>query len=79
MIILHGFGARFGLPEIKPFVTIIGVRLRRASQQAQMELQCALARVFEQMIEHYVCWALAGARWIKPKDFANGKCCDTAP
>jgi hypothetical protein len=75
MIILHGFG----LPKISPFVTRIGVRLRRASQQVQMELRSAPARAVERMIEHYVCLALAGARWINPKDFASGKCCDTMP
>lgn len=75
MIILHGFR----LPEISPFVTGIGARLRRASQRAQMEFRCVLARALERMIEHHVRWALAGARWIKPEDSANGTCCDTAP
>ena len=35
-------------------------------------LQRAPAWVLERMIDHYVDWALAGARWVKPENFAKG-------
>jgi hypothetical protein len=34
-------------------------------------LQRALAWVLEWMIEHHFYWALAGARWVNPENFAN--------
>src|SRR3954453_11681628 len=44
-------------------------------------LQCALALALERTIEHYVDWALAGARWANPENFARGQahCFDAAP
>jgi hypothetical protein len=79
MIILNGLGVGFGVPKINPRVTRIGARLRRGSRHVQLELWYALARTLERIIEHYVCSALAGARWLNPRDFAGGKCCDSAP
>jgi hypothetical protein len=35
-------------------------------------LQRALAWALERMIEHHVYWALAGARWFNPENFAKG-------
>jgi hypothetical protein len=35
-------------------------------------LQRALAWALERMIERYVHWALAGARWAKRENFARG-------
>jgi hypothetical protein len=35
-------------------------------------LQRSLAWALERMIEHYVCCALAGARWVKRENFAKG-------
>src|SRR6202522_2134747 len=34
--------------------------------------QRAQAWAFERMIEHHVYWALVGARWVDPKNFARG-------
>jgi hypothetical protein len=79
MISLYGLRAGFGVPKINPCVTRIRVRLRRASRYARLELWHALAATLERIIEHYVCSALAGARWLNPQDFAGGKCCDPAP
>jgi hypothetical protein len=78
-IIQHGLRAGVHPPKLTPFVARIGVRLRRASRHAQLELWHALARTLERIIEHYVCSALAGARWFNPQDFSGGNCCDPAP
>jgi glutathione S-transferase len=118
MIILHGFGAGFGLPEISPFVTKTEVQLKMAglayrkeramppaSPKGQLPYigddgeniadstfirahierkygfdfdngldlqQRAQAWAFERMIEHHVYWALVGARWVDPENFAKG-------
>jgi glutathione S-transferase len=118
MIILYGFGAGFGLPEISPFVTKTEVQLKMASLayrkekamppsspkgqlpyirdgeavvadstfirahiegkygfdfDAPLSLQArAQAWAFERMIENHVYWALVGARWIDPANFAKG-------
>jgi glutathione S-transferase len=118
MIVLHGFGAGFGLPEISPFVTKTEIQLKMAGlgyrkQQAMPPsspkgqlpyidddgervadstfirahverkygidfddglgpLQRAEAWAFERMIEHHLYWALVGARWTDPKNFAKG-------
>jgi glutathione S-transferase len=118
MIILYGFGAGFGLPEISPFVTKTEIQLRMAGlayrkQQAMPPsspkgqlpyidddgervadstfirahierkygfdfddglgpLQRAQAWAFERMIEHHLYWALVGARWTDPENFAKG-------
>ena len=34
--------------------------------------QRAQAWAFERMIEHHVYWALVGARWVNPENFAKG-------
>src|SRR3984893_7239578 len=34
--------------------------------------QCAQAWAFERRIEHHVYWALIGARWVDPENFAKG-------
>ena len=40
---------------------------------APLSLQArAQAWAFERMIEHHVYWALAGARWVDPQNFAKG-------
>ena len=39
-------------------------------------LQRALAWALERMIEHHVYWALAGARWVNPENFAKGASLD---
>jgi glutathione S-transferase len=118
MIILYGFGAGFGLPEISPFVTKTEVQLKMAglayrkeramppsSPKGQMPyigddgaliadstfirahierkygldldeglspLQRAQAWAFERAIEHHLYFALVGARWIDPENFAKG-------
>src|SRR6202049_3124078 len=118
MIILYGFGAGFGLPEISPFVTKTEIQLKMAGlayrkQQAMPPsspkgqlpyiddegekvadstfirahierkygfdfdagldpLQRAQAWAFERMIEHHLYWALVGARWADPENFAKG-------
>jgi glutathione S-transferase len=118
MIILYGFGAGFGLPEISPFVTKTEVQLKMAgigyrkeramppaSPKGQLPFivddaqsiadstfirahieakygfdfdagldlrQRAQAWAFERMIEHHVYWALVGARWVDPDNFAKG-------
>jgi glutathione S-transferase len=118
MIILYGFGAGFGLPEISPFVTKTEIQLKMAGlayrkQQAMPPsspkgqlpyidddgeriadstfirahierkygfdfddglnpLQRAQAWAFERMIEHHLYWALVGARWTDPENFAKG-------
>jgi hypothetical protein len=90
MIILHGFGTGFGLPEISPLVAKTKIRLKMAHRKRQATwptspkgqlphfddglgaLQRALAWVLERMIEHHVYWALAGARWVNPENFAKG-------
>ena len=94
MIILHGFGAEFGLPEISPPVTRTGIRPKMTHRKRQANrpaspkgklpyfdnglgaLQRALAWALERMIEHHVYWALAGARWINPENFAKGPSLD---
>jgi glutathione S-transferase len=118
MIILYGFGAGFGLPEISPFVTKTEIQLKMAGlayrkQQAMPPsspkgqlpnidddgekvadstfirahierkygfdfddgldpLERAQAWAFERMIEHHLYWALVGARWADPENFAKG-------
>jgi hypothetical protein len=90
MIILHGIGTGFGLPEISPLVTRAKIRLKMAFRKQQTAwptspkgqrsyiddglgaLQRALAWALERMIERYVHWALAGARWVSPENFAKG-------
>jgi glutathione S-transferase len=118
MIILHGFGAGFGLPEISPFVTKTEVQLKMAglayrkeravppsSPKGQLPYidddgeriadstfirahierkygfdfddgldvrQRAQAWAYERMIEHHIYWALVGARWVDPQNFAKG-------
>jgi glutathione S-transferase len=118
MIVLYGFGAGFGLPEISPFVTKTEVQLKMAglayrkeramppaSPKGQLpfieddwgkvadstfirahieqkygfdfdaaldQRQRAQAWAFERMIEHHVYWALVGARWVDPDNFAKG-------
>ena len=118
MIVLYGFGAGFGLPEISPFVTKTEVQLKMAGLSyrkekamppsspkgqlpyirdgeeaiadstfirthiegkygfdfdAPLSLQArAQAWAFERMIEHHVYWALVGARWVDPDNFAKG-------
>jgi glutathione S-transferase len=118
MIILYGFGAGFGLPEISPFVTKTEVQLKMAgisyrkeramppaSPKGQLPFivddaqsiadstfirahieakygfdfdagldlrQRAQAWAFERMIEHHAYWALVGARWVDPDNFAKG-------
>ena len=118
MIILHGFGPGFGLPEKSPFVTKTEVQLKMAGLayrkekamppsspkgqlpyivddgesvadltfirahvegkygfdfDAPLSLQArAQAWAFERMIEHHVYWALIGARWVDPENFAKG-------
>jgi hypothetical protein len=90
MIILHGFGIGFCLPEISPLVTKTKIRPKMAhrkqranwptSRKGQLPyfddglgaLQRALAWALERMIEHHVYWALAGARWVNPENFAKG-------
>jgi glutathione S-transferase len=118
MIILHGFGQGFGLPEISPFVTKTEVQLKMAglayrkeramppaSPKGQLPYiddngqniadstfirahierkygfdfdagldrqQRAQAWAFERMIEHHVYWAMVGARWVDPENFAKG-------
>jgi hypothetical protein len=39
-------------------------------------LQRAPAWALERMIEHHVHWALAGARWFNPENFAKGSSLD---
>src|SRR6202795_5413012 len=40
---------------------------------APLSLQArAQAWAFERMIEHHVYWALVGARWVDPENFAKG-------
>jgi glutathione S-transferase len=118
MIVLYGFGAGFGLPEISPFVTKTEVQLKMAGlsyrkeramppaspkgqlpfieddgvkvadstfirahieQKYGFDFDAALdqplraqAWAFERMIEHHVYWALVGARWVDPENFAKG-------
>lgn len=118
MIILHGFGQGFGLPEISPFVTKTEVQLKMAglayrkeramppaSPKGQLPYiddngqniadstfirahverkygfdfdagldrqQRAQAWAFERMIEHHIYWAMVGARWVDPENFAKG-------
>jgi glutathione S-transferase len=118
MIILFGFGAGFGLPEISPFVTKTEVQLKMAGLAYRKEramppsspkgqlpcieddgeriadstfirahierkygfdfddgltaLQRAQAWAYERMIEHHLYWALVGARWVDPDNFAKG-------
>ena len=118
MIILYGFGAGFGLPEISPFVTKTEVQLKMAglafrkeravppaSPKGQLPFieddgeaiadstfirahlerkygfdfdaglepaRRAQAFAFERMIEHHLYWALVGARWVDPENFAKG-------
>jgi glutathione S-transferase len=118
MIVLYGFGAGFGLPEISPFVTKTEIQLKMAglayrkqpamppsSPKGQLPyidddgervadsafirahierkygfdfddglgpLQRAQAWAFERMIEHHLYWALVGARWTDPENFAKG-------
>ena len=118
MIILYGFGAGFGLPEISPFVTKTEVQLKMAglafrkeravppaSPKGQLPFieddgeaiadstfirahlerkygfdfdaglepaRRAQAFAFERMIEHHLYWALVGARWVDPENFARG-------
>jgi glutathione S-transferase len=118
MIILYGFGAGFGLPEISPFVTKTEVQLKMAglayrkdramppsSPKGQLPyidddgeriadstfirahierkygfdfddgltvLERAQAWAFERMIEGHLYWALVGARWVDPENFAKG-------
>jgi glutathione S-transferase len=118
MIILYGFGAGFGLPEISPFVTKTEIQLKMAglayrkqqalppsSPKGQLPyidddgervadssfirahierkygfdfddglgpLQRAQSWALERMIEHHLYWALVGARWIDPENFAKG-------
>jgi glutathione S-transferase len=118
MIILHGFGAGFGLPEKSPFVTKTEVQLKMAglvyrkrpsmppaSPKGQLPyidddgeriadstfirahierkygfdfdegltpLQRAQAWAYERMMEHHLYWALVGARWTDPDNFAKG-------
>jgi hypothetical protein len=94
MIILHGFGTGFGLPEISPLLTKSKIRLKMAYRKQQANwptsakgqlpyfddglgaLQRALAWALERMIEHHVYWALAGARWVNPENFAKGSSLD---
>jgi hypothetical protein len=94
MIILHGFGAGVGLPEISPLVTRTRIRPKMAHRKQQANrptspkgqlpyfddglgaLQRALAWALERMIEHHVYWALAGARWVNPENFAKGSSLD---
>jgi hypothetical protein len=78
MIILHPIGAGLGLPEISAFATRIRVRLRLASRRAHIELWRTLAWALERMMERYVYWALAGARWVNPEGFAKQQSCGTA-
>jgi hypothetical protein len=95
MIILHGFGTGFGLPEISPLVTKTKIRLKMAYRKQQATgptspkgqlphiddglgaLHRALAWALERMIEHHVYWALAGARWVNPENFAKGLSLDS--
>jgi len=118
MIVLYGFGAGFGLPEISPFVTKTEVQLKMAglsyrkqkamppaSPKGQLPYieddgqriadstfirahlegkygfdfdagldleQRAQAWAFERMIEHHIYFALGGARWVDPVNFAKG-------
>jgi glutathione S-transferase len=118
MIVLYGFGAGFGLPEISPFVTKTEIQLKMAglayrkqqalppsSPKGQLPYidddgeriadsgfirahierkygfdfddglnprQRAQAWAFERMIEHHLYWALVGARWTDPENFAKG-------
>ena len=118
MIIVYGFGAGFGLPEISPFVTKTEVHLKMAGLpyrkekakptaspkgqlpfieddgeviadstfirahlegkygfdfDAPLSLQDrARAWAFERMIEHHLYWAMVGARWVDPENFAKG-------
>lgn len=118
MIILYGFGAGFGLPEISPFVTKTEVQLKMAglafrkeravppaSPKGQLPFieddgeaiadstfirahlerkygfdfdaglepaRRAQAFAFERMIEHHLYWAMVGARWVDPENFAKG-------
>jgi len=118
MIILYGFGAGFGLPEISPFVTKTEVQLKMAGLAYRKERAMppaspkgqlpyiedegervadstfirahierkygfdfddgldreirAQAWAYERMIEHHVYWALVGARWVDPENFAKG-------
>jgi hypothetical protein len=89
MIILHSFACGFSLPEISPLVTTTKSRLkmayrrRHATRSASPRgrrlhiglgtLQRALAWALERMIEHYLDWALAGARWADRKRDSGGK------
>jgi glutathione S-transferase len=118
VIILHGFGPGFGLPEISPFVTKTEVQLKMAGLpyrkerarptaspkgqlpfveddgeaiadstfirahlegkygfdfDAPLSLQDrARAWAFERLIEHHLYWAMVGARWVDPENFAKG-------
>jgi glutathione S-transferase len=118
MIVLHGFGCGFGLPEKSPFVTKTEVQLKMAglayrkqtamppaSPKGQLPfiddggeriadstfirahverkygfdfdagltaLQRAQAWAYERMIELHLYWAMVGARWIDPENFAKG-------
>jgi hypothetical protein len=78
MIILHPIGAGFGLPEIRAFATGITVRLKLASRRAHIELWRTLVWALERMMERYVYWALAGAHWGNPNDFAEQQSCGNA-
>lgn len=94
MIILHGFGTGFGLPEISPLVTRTRIRPKMACRKQPANrptspkgrrpyiddglgaLQHALVWALERMMEHHVYWALAGARWVNPENFAKGSSWD---
>jgi hypothetical protein len=78
MIIFHPIGGGLGLPEISAFATRIGGRLRLASRRASIRLWRTLAWALERMMERYVYWALAGARWVNPDGFAKQQCCGTS-
>jgi hypothetical protein len=78
MIIFHPIGAGLSLPKNSGFATMIGRRLRLASRGANIDLWRTLAWALERMMERYVYWALAGARWVNPAGFAEQQCCGTS-
>jgi hypothetical protein len=75
MIILHPIGAGSGLPDIATVAIRIGGRVKRTSRRAGIELWRTLAWALERMMERYVYWALAGARWSNPEGFAGRHPC----